>query len=73
MTTVAEALRHATGLLSTTSDTARLDAELLMAHALGVTRSELLLRHMADAAPPGFPTHVARRAEHAPVAYILGR
>ena len=73
MTTVAEALRHATGLLSTTSDTARLDAELLMAHALGVTRSELLLRHMADAAPPGFPTLVARRAEHEPVAYILGR
>ena len=70
---VSDALRDATALLSTTSDTARLDAELLMAHALGVTRSELLLRHMADAPPPGFPALVARRAEHEPVAYILGR
>ena len=35
MTTVGEALRAAAERLAATSDTARLDAELLMAHALG--------------------------------------
>ena len=64
MTTVAEALRDATGRLAATSDTARLDAELLMAHALGVSRSELLLRHMADAAPEAFEALVERRERH---------
>ena len=44
-----------------------------MAHALGVSRSDLLLRHMQDAAPDGFAALVERRAAHEPVAYILGR
>lgn len=43
-----------------------------MAHALGVTRSELLLRCMGDEAPTGFSALVARRAQHEPVAYITG-
>lgn len=71
--TVAETLREAVITLSATSDTARLDAELLMAQALGVPRSELLLRHMQDAAPPAFSTLIQRRLAHEPVAYILGR
>ena len=71
--TVAEAIREATAQLAATSDTARLDAELLMAHALGVTRSDLLLRHMQAAPPPQFAALVTRRAGHEPVAYILGR
>ena len=41
---VADALRDATVSLSTISDTPRLDAELLMAHALGIGRNDLLLR-----------------------------
>lgn len=72
MTTVAEALRGAAARLAGTSDTARLDAELLMAHALGVSRSELLLRHMQAAAPDTFGVLVERRARHEPVAYIVG-
>jgi release factor glutamine methyltransferase len=71
--TVAQALRDAAARLAETSDTARLDAELLMAEALGVTRSDLLLRHMADPVPPVFAALVARRERHEPVAYILGR
>lgn len=55
------------------SDTARLDAELLMAQALGVSRSELLLRRMREPVPEGFTALLARRQEHEPVAYILGR
>lgn len=58
--------------LAATSDTARLDAELLMAHALGATRSDMLLRHMRDPAPPEFADRVARRIRHEPVAYIIG-
>ena len=68
--TVAEAIRAAAERLAPISDTARLDAELLMAHARGVSRSELLLRHMRDPAPAGFPALVERRAGHEPVAYI---
>jgi release factor glutamine methyltransferase len=71
--TVAEALRQAAARLAATSDTARLDAELLMAHALGVSRTDLLLRHMGDAPPEGFAALVSRRAAHEPVAYIVGR
>ena len=72
MTTVNEALHRAAEHLSNTSDTARLDAEILMAHALGVTRSDLLLRHTRDEAPADFAALIARRAAHEPVAYITG-
>lgn len=71
--TVAQALREATLTLTPVSDTARLDAELLMAEALGVTRSEMLLRHTGAAVPERFAALVARRMRHEPVAYILGR
>jgi len=70
---VAQALRDAAARLAPTSDTARLDAELLMAHALSVSRSDLLLRHMQDAVPAGFAAMVERREKHEPVAYILGK
>lgn len=70
--TVAEAIRKAATHLSATSDTARLDAEVLMAHALGCSRTDLLLRHMAAAVPDGFDALVERRMRHEPVAYITG-
>ena len=73
MTTVAEALREAARRLEAVSDTARLDAELLMAAALRTSRSEMLLRHTADPAPDGVAALVDRRLTHEPVAYILGR
>lgn len=71
--TVGEAIRAAAERLAATSDTARLDAELLMAHLQGVTRSELLLYRLRDPAPPGFNALIERRAGHEPVAYITGR
>lgn len=70
---VSEALRSATQRLSATSDTARLDAELLMAQALDASRSDMLLRHMLDPEPSGFARLIDRRASHEPVAYILGK
>jgi release factor glutamine methyltransferase len=69
---VGEAIRAATATLAAVSDTARLDAELLMAHALRLTRSDMLLRAMRDPAPEGFAALVDRRAVHEPVAYITG-
>ncbi len=71
--TVGQALREAAGRLEAISGSARLDAELLMAEALGVARSELLLRRTDDAVPAGFDTLVERRLDHEPVVYILGR
>lgn len=70
--TVGSTLRAAAARLAATFDTARLDAELLMAHALGVSRSELLLRHTGAPVPEGFAALLERRARHEPVAYILG-
>lgn len=69
---VSEAIRSATAKLDATSDTARLDAELLMAHALDVTRSDMLLRHMANDPPSGFDPLITRRQAREPVAYITG-
>lgn len=69
---VSEALRAAAERLAQTSDTARLDAELLMAHALEVSRSDMLLQHMDKPEPMGFAGLIDRRATHEPVAYITG-
>ncbi len=70
--TVGAAIRAATELLGARTDTARFDAEVLMAHALGVSRSELFLRRMGDPPPPRFAQLVTRRAGHEPVAHIVG-
>ena len=70
--TVAEAIRAATLELGEGTDTARLDAELLMAEALDCTRSEMFLRRMHDPAPDAYADLIARRVAHEPVAYIRG-
>lgn len=72
MTGIAPALRDAADLLEQVSETPRLDAELLMAHALGTGRSELLLRQADFSVPAGFAELVRRRLAHEPVAYITG-
>jgi len=54
------------------SATPRLDAELLLAHALGITRERMLLTLADHAAPPAFAALVERRARYEPVAYITG-
>lgn len=71
--TVGEAIRAASERLAACSATPRLDAELLMAGALGIARSDMLLRAMDGVVPPGFEAMVERRATHEPVAYILGQ
>jgi release factor glutamine methyltransferase len=67
------ALRTAAARLATTSETPRLDAELLMAHALGIGRDALLLGRRDTPEPKIFAALVARRAGGEPIAYITGR
>jgi release factor glutamine methyltransferase len=73
MKPVARALDDATHQLSKTSDTARLDAELLMAEALHIDRDQLLLRPPDRSVPDRFWQMVTRRLDGEPVAYITGR
>jgi release factor glutamine methyltransferase len=73
--TVQEVLRRASEHLAVTSETARLDAELLLAHALGLSRIELYTDHDRPLNPDeldAYRSFVARRSKHEPVAYILG-
>jgi release factor glutamine methyltransferase len=70
--TVTQALRDAAARLASASDTPRLDAELLMAYALGQTREALLLGRQDDPAPAAFDALVGRRLDHEPIAYITG-
>jgi len=73
VTAIARALSRATQQLSATSDTPRLDAELLMAAALGVGRDRLILDNPTGEAPHAFADFIARRRAGEPVAYITGQ
>ena len=68
-----ETIAAAAARLADSSETPRLDAELLMAHALGIEREDMLLCHLDDPAPAAFDGLVERRAAHEPIAYITGR
>jgi release factor glutamine methyltransferase len=70
---IARALDDATRQLSRTSDTPRLDAELLMAEALHIDRDRLLLSPPDRTIPKRFSKMVGRRSKGEPVAYITGR
>jgi release factor glutamine methyltransferase len=70
---IARALDDATRQLSKTSDTPRLDAELLMAEALHIDRDRLLLSPPDKKVPQRFGKMVERRLKGEPVAYITGR
>ena len=70
--TISHALAAAARRLARVSDTPRLDAELLMAHALAIDRERLLLDSPQEPAPAAFEDLVARRLRHEPVAYIVG-
>jgi release factor glutamine methyltransferase len=65
-------LRDAAAKLAPISDTPRLDAELIAAHAAGLERGEMLLRLSDLAVPTGADALLARRLAHEPVAHITG-
>ena len=73
MKAIARALADATRQLTQTSDTARLDSELLMAEALHIDRDKLILSPPDRKVPERFWTMIERRKAGEPVAYITGR
>ncbi len=74
MKPLTRALDDATRILSGTSDSPRLDAELLMAEALGIDRDRLLLDPpRRKSIPARFADMIERRRKGEPVAYITGR
>jgi len=74
--TIAESLHAATNRLRVTSPTPRLDAELLLAHALGWPRARLLAEREHAPTPAqadAFGAMLTRRAALEPVAYLVGQ
>jgi release factor glutamine methyltransferase len=74
-TTIAQALAWATHDLRATSETPRLDAELLLAHVLGWGRARLLAEGrlvFSEAQAAMFRDLVRRRVALEPVAYLIG-
>ncbi|MEO7276494.1 MAG: peptide chain release factor N(5)-glutamine methyltransferase [Sphingomicrobium sp.] len=70
---MSRALAEAARQLDSTSDTERLDAELLMAEALYIDRDRLILAPPDRAVPERFWEMVERRKAGEPIAYITGR
>lgn len=72
-----EVLKRATGYLEAHGSTSpRLDAELLLAHALELRRLDLYLqfeRPLGDAELAPYRELISRRGKGEPVAYLLGR
>ncbi len=77
MTTLREEIAGATASLAEVGcDSPRLDAELLLAHVLGVDRAQLVMRGDEHASTDDSTRYLAlltRRAKREPIAYILGR
>ena len=73
MKAIVRALAEGARKLEKSSDTARLDAELLMAEALHIDRDRLILAPPDRKVPERFWSMVERRKAGEPVAYITGR
>lgn len=69
---MSEAGRAAAALRDAATRISRLDAEVLLAHALGIPRMDLLLDLDRAIDPAAFTALVDRRAAGEPVAYITG-
>jgi len=72
MADMAATLRAAAQALQAVSETPRLDAELLMAHALDLSRQDLLLDLLKLDVPDCFSALLERRKAHEPIAHIMG-
>jgi release factor glutamine methyltransferase len=74
--TLADVLHTATALLSRGSESARLDAELLLEHVTGLPRATFRAspeRHLPTQAAWSFQQLVKRRLKGEPIAYIRGQ
>jgi release factor glutamine methyltransferase len=76
MDTVAAALQMAVQTLSNHSDSARLDAEILLCQVLQLSRSALIVRGadpIAAESRHAYEHLIARRVHGAPIAYLTGK
>jgi release factor glutamine methyltransferase len=74
--TIGSLLTDSTAALAPSSGTPRLDAEVLLAHVLGVDRTRLVLDHRSQLDSEiqrHFDRLMGRRAAGEPVAYLIGR
>ena len=70
--TIAQALRDGAARLGAVAENPRLEARLLLAHALGLTRNDLIREPQRQIDTRAFDSVLARRLNHEPVAHILG-
>lgn len=73
MATIGACLRAAEAQLRAVSETPRLDAELLLAHAMGISRAQVLARLREACVPAQYTALLQRRLASEPVAYIVGK
>lgn len=70
--TLADILSESTRRLESITETPRLEAELLLAHAMNLSRASLLARLREPFDVPGFFPLLERRLQFEPLAYIFG-
>jgi len=70
--TIAQWLANAVVSLEPVTETPRLDAEILLAHVLGISRASLLARLRESFDAPMVEVLLERRKKSEPLAYILG-
>jgi release factor glutamine methyltransferase len=70
---IRQALADAERRLAAVPGLPRLDAEILMAAALGVPIGEVMLSRLDGPAPESFEALVKRRLNHEPMGYVVGR
>jgi release factor glutamine methyltransferase len=72
MSTIVETMLESAIQLNDVSDSAQLDVELLLCHALNYTRAQLIAHRDESMPESDFPELLARRLKREPIAYILG-
>lgn len=70
--TVADILAKSADQLTPVTETPRLEAEMLLAHALNMSRASLLARLQESVDAPDFEVLLTRRLAYEPLAYIFG-
>ncbi|HET6308903.1 MAG TPA: peptide chain release factor N(5)-glutamine methyltransferase [Rhodopila sp.] len=70
---VAQAIREGAARLEGIADNPRLEARLLLAHALGVTQNDLIRDPARPVDARGLDALLVRRAAHEPLALIVGQ
>jgi release factor glutamine methyltransferase len=71
-TTLARAIRDGAARLEATTDNPRLEARLLLAHALGLTQNDLIREPDRPVDPDPYQALLTRRIAHEPLALITG-